>query len=76
MKIMIDANILISAALNVNGTPYKAYIKAVTFPNQGIVCGQNIDEQRRIFNCNFPNKIELLEMFLAIFSIFGFSTRY
>ena len=65
---MIDTNILISAALNSEGTPYKAYIKAVTFPNQGIVCDQNIDELRRIFNRKFPNKIELLERFLAMAS--------
>lgn len=65
---MIDTNILISAALDANGTPYKAYIKAVTFPNQGIVCDQNIDELRRIFNRKFPNKIELLERFLAMAS--------
>lgn len=65
---MIDTNILISAALNANGTPFKAYIKSVTFPNQGIVCDQNIDELRRIFNRKFPNKIELLERFLAMAS--------
>lgn len=65
---MIDTNILISAALNAEGTPHKAYIKAVTFPNQGIVCDQNIDELRRIFNRKFPNKIELLERFLAMAS--------
>ena len=65
---MIDTNILISAALNANGTPFKAYIKAVTFTNQGIVCDQNIDELRRIFNRKFPNKIELLERFLAMAS--------
>ena len=65
---MIDTNILISAALNAEGTSYKAYIKAVTFPNQGIVCDQNIDELRRIFNRKFPNKIELLERFLAMAS--------
>ena len=68
MKIFIDTNILISAALNVDGTPYKAYIKAVTFPNQGIVCDQNIDELRRIFNRKFPKKIELLERFIAMAS--------
>ena len=66
MKVMIDTNILISAALNAEGTPYKAYIKAVTFPNQGIVCDQNIDELRRIFNRKFPHKITLLESFLAV----------
>lgn len=68
MRIFIDTNILISAALNAEGTPYKAYVKAVTFPNQGIVCDQNIDELRRIFNRKFPQKIELLERFLAMAS--------
>lgn len=33
MKILIDTNILISAALSNNGTPFKAYIKAVSYPN-------------------------------------------
>ena len=65
---MIDTNILVSAALNSDGTPYKAYIKAVTFPNQGIICDQNVDELRRIFNRKFPHKIELLERFLAMAS--------
>lgn len=37
-------SILISAALNPNGTPYKAYLKAVTFPNNGIICDQKIEE--------------------------------
>ena len=31
MRILIDTNILISAALNSHGTPYKAYLKAVTY---------------------------------------------
>lgn len=68
MKIFIDTNVLISAALNAESTPYKAYVKAVTFPNRGIVCDQNIDELRRIFNRKFPQKIELLERFLAMAS--------
>lgn len=32
MKVLIDTNILISAALSSNGTPFKAYIKAVSYP--------------------------------------------
>ena len=57
MKILVDTNILISAALNPNGTPYKAFLKAVTCPNKGIICDQNIEELRRIFNRKFPQKI-------------------
>lgn len=66
MRVLIDTNILISAALSSEGTPYKAFLKAVTFPNKGIVCDQNIEELRRIFNRKFPQKISLLEHFLSI----------
>lgn len=66
MKVMIDTNVLISAALNRNGTPFKAFVKAVTSPNQGIICEQNIDEMRRVFNRKFPDKIAALESFLAL----------
>lgn len=66
MRILIDTNILISAALNSKGTPYMAFIKAVTYPNKGILCDQNIEELRRIFNRKFPEKIPLLEHFLSI----------
>ncbi|MDO5145670.1 MAG: putative toxin-antitoxin system toxin component, PIN family [Eubacteriales bacterium] len=65
MRVLIDTNILISAALNPHGTPYKAFLKAVTYPNKGIICDQNIDELRRIFNRKFPTRINMLEKFLA-----------
>lgn len=66
MKILIDTNILISAALNPKGTPFKAYIKAVSYPNKGIICEQNINELRRIFNRKFPSKMQALDEFLAL----------
>lgn len=66
MKVMIDTNVLISSALSNSGTPFKAFIKAVTAPNQGIICEQNIDEMRRVFNRKFPDKIAALESFLAL----------
>ena len=65
MKIFIDTNVLISAARNPNGKPFLAFWKAVTYPNNGIICEQNIDEIRRIFNQKFPHQIPLLEHFLA-----------
>lgn len=65
MKVLIDTNILISAALNPSGTPYAAFEKAVTYPNRGVICEQNIDELRRIFNRKFPNRISALETFLS-----------
>lgn len=66
MRVLIDTNILISASLSNTGTPYQAYIKAVTYPNHGIVCDQNIDELRRVYNRKFPHKIQSLERFLAL----------
>ena len=65
MRILIDTNILISAILG-NGTPFQAYVKAVSYPNSGVVCAQNIDELRRIFNRKFPKKISAMEQFLAM----------
>lgn len=66
MKVLIDTNILISAALSNTGTPYHAFVKAVSYPNRGMVCEQNIDEMRRIFNRKFPQKIQALEAFLSL----------
>ena len=66
MRVLIDTNILISAALSSKGTPYQAFIKAVTYPNHGMVCEQNIDELRRILNRKFPQKIHALETFLSL----------
>jgi putative PIN family toxin of toxin-antitoxin system len=66
MKIFIDTNILISAALSNSGTPYQAFVKAVSYPNHGLICDQNVDEMRRIFNQKFPRKIQALEAFLSI----------
>ena len=65
MKIMIDTNILISSALSDKGTPYKAYLKAVTYPNHAIICEQNVDELYRVFRKKFPTKVYLLDRFLA-----------
>ncbi len=45
MRILIDTNVLISAALSANGVPYQAYVKAVTYPNHGLICEQNVDDR-------------------------------
>lgn len=55
MKVLIDTNILISAALSAGGTPFLAYVKAVTHPNRAVVCEQNLDELRR-FQPEVPDK--------------------
>ena len=66
MRVLVASNILISAALNAKGTPYKAFLKAVTHPNKGVICDQNIEEIRRIFNRKFPDKINAFEHFMSI----------
>lgn len=35
MRVLIDTNVLISAALSANGTPYQAYVKAASYPGIG-----------------------------------------
>lgn len=49
MRVLIDTNVLISAALSATGTPFQAYIKAASYPNRGLICEQNVDEMKRIF---------------------------
>lgn len=46
MRVMIDTNVLISAAPNPHGVPYQAYVKAASYPNRGLICEQNVDEMR------------------------------
>ncbi len=66
MRILIDTNVLISAALSVNGVPYQAYVKAASYPNHGLICEQNVDEMKRIFNKKFPKRLAALDKFLSI----------
>lgn len=66
MRVLIDTNVLISAALNANGTPYQAYKKATSYPNRGLICEQNVDELKRIFNKKFPHRLASLDKFLSI----------
>ena len=66
MRVLIDTNVLISAALNVDGVPYQAYVKAASYPNHGLICEQNVDEMKRIFNKKFPKRLTALDKFLSI----------
>ena len=66
MRVLIDTNVLISAALNANSVPYQAYVKAVTYPNHGLICEQKVDEMKRIFNKKFPNRLAALDRFLSV----------
>lgn len=56
----------LSAALNPNGVPFQAYKKAASYPHHGLICEQNVDEIRRIFNKKFPHRLASLDKFLSI----------
>lgn len=66
MKVLIDTNVLISAALSADSTPFQTYVKAASYPNHGLICEQNVDEMKRIFNKKFPNRLSALERFLSV----------
>lgn len=66
MRVLIDTNVLISAALSAKGTPFQAYVKAASYPNHGLICEQNVDEMKRIFNKKFPNRLAALDKFLSL----------
>lgn len=65
MRILIDTNVLISAALSASGVPYQAYVKAASYPNHGLICEQNVDEMKRVFNKKFPMRLAALDRFLS-----------
>lgn len=65
MKVLIDSNILVSASLFPDSPPGHAYFLATSPPNKGIVCDQNIDELRAVYNRKFPHKLAAMEHFLA-----------
>ena len=51
--------------MDANGVPFKSYLKAVSFPNHGLICEQNVDEPKRIFYKKFPNRLIALDTFLS-----------
>jgi len=65
MRILIDTNILFSAVLSSNGIPRKAFNKAVSLPNAGIISYQSLEELVTSFCTKFPTKTHLLESFLV-----------
>lgn len=66
MRVLIDTNILFSAVLNTDGIPRKAFNKAVSLPNTGIISYQSLEELVTSFCTKFPNKTHLLESFLVV----------
>lgn len=64
MRIMLDTNILISAALFPNGRAAQAFFKALSVPYQPVVCDYVVDELHRKFEEKFPHRLTELEAFL------------
>ena len=64
MRIMLDTNILISAALFPNGRAARAFFKALLPPYEPMVCDYIVDELRRKFQEKFPDRMTELEAFL------------
>ena len=64
MRIMLDTNIIISAALFPKGRVAAAYMKALQYPYEPIVCDYVVDELHRKFEQKFPEHIVELEAFL------------
>ena len=64
MIIMLDTNIIISAALFPNGRAAQAFFKALQSPYQPVVCDYVVDELHRKFRSKFPQKITEMEAFL------------
>ena len=65
MRVLIDSNILISAAYSKGSIPHQAFKKAVEPPYQGLICEQNLEELRRVCNRKFPDKIRAFERFIS-----------
>lgn len=64
MRIMLDTNILISAALFPNGRAAQAFLKAMLPPYEPLVCDYIVEELRRKFQEKFPDRMTELEAFL------------
>ena len=61
MKIMLDTNIIISAALFPSGCAAKAFYKAMLPPYEPMVCDYVVDELYRKFREKFPDRLIELE---------------
>ena len=64
MKVMIDTNVIISAALSPLGIAAQSMYKAMTLPFKPVVCDYIIDEIHRKFQEKFPKENVQLEAFL------------
>jgi len=64
MKVLIDTNILISAALFKGSVPARAFIKATSEPYTVVICDYSLDEALRVSNKKFKDKVPAIQEFL------------
>lgn len=65
MRVFIDTNILVSAMLFKNSKAYIGYEKLVR-ECESFISNKTIDELRKVFNNKFQDKIQMLDIFIAI----------
>lgn len=62
MRVFIDTNVLVSAALFPGGVASRAYYRAVSDPYDPMVSDYVIDELRRVFSRKFPQRMQALDI--------------
>ena len=64
MRVVIDSNVLFSAAFRKGSTPHKAYNKAVNPPYRCLICEQSFDELSESFIKKFPDRADDVRVFI------------
>ena len=67
MRVMIDTNILISAALFPKGKAAEALMKALVAPYEPVICEYVLEEFKRKFEEKFHDSVPAMEAFLLMF---------
>jgi len=66
MRVLIDTNVLFSAAYRSGSVPHQAYLKAIDYPFQCLVCEQSFVELRKNFTMKFPDTDDLIDRFIKM----------
>lgn len=69
MRVMLDTNIIISAALFPDGLTAKALFKTLSPPYTPVICDYVIEELQRKFEEKFPSKMAELRAFLLLIQL-------
>jgi predicted nucleic acid-binding protein len=69
MRLLVDTNILVSAALFPDSVAARAFTKAVTPPHDAVVCDYSLDEMRRVYNRKFLHKLQDFERFVSALTL-------